>query len=276
MACQQLVLISQIPPGHIDRTFPPIGFLIENNVNGTHRQIGSEFFSGVPYQAIIPGANEYKLFSYGQTCFVDFDDSNFKRFDRNAIQQVDQFGLPHAKKCERADEFISSITCMNEVGSDCRRGLFFTCDTAINCQLSGDITKVKTVTGNKGAVCPFSTVITGISCLSSGVRTDDDKFSIPCIEMELTCEKMNFIPGYIPNKQYDDTANDNKTSTVIIIGLSIGLPLLIVLGLVCLCCLPDDVIAINPSSIPIQEQSSIKDYENGPINNYTMRKRNRF
>jgi hypothetical protein len=115
-----------------------------------------------------------------------------------------------------------------------------------------------------------------MACLSAGVRTDDDKFSIPCIEMELTCEKMNFIPGYIPNKPDDNTTSENKTSTVIIIGLSIGLPLLIVLGLVCLCCLPDDVIDIKPSSIPIQEKSSIRDYENGPINNYTMRKRNRF
>lgn len=272
IACQKLNVVPQNPSGHMERNFPDIGFLTDKNVKATYyNQIDSDGknWIGVPYQAIRPGQGHVDLWNYGETCFTKFEDSEFNVQGREfAVQRVNLAGTKHGVRCSDEHDFISFISCQYD--GDCRRGLEITCDAAPTCKMDGETIKITTPDGQVGGICPFGTVLKGISCLSA---SEHEGHSIPCVKMQLECAKVvydeHFDPGK-PKRHEDKIGNALKT---VLIGLGVGLPLIVVASIACLCCLPDNTI-ISPTNVPVEESARIREYESSvPIYDTGLRYR---
>lgn len=254
IACKSLVVTPQQPTGHTPRVFSPIGFMTENTTKATFVDQPSErHWPGRPYQAIRPTKHYHDMWIYGEKCLVEYDNSNFKVNGLNSVQQVNLKGK--YVRCNDDNEFISHVSCLQQ--DDCRRGLKVTCDAAPSCEMTGEVTKIRQDTGLVGGVCPFGTVIKGIKCLSS---LSSDNVDIPCTELELECAKINYNPGFDPGRPSAPITDNTDTTKTILISLGVGLPLIVVGAIVCLCCLPDNVI-MAPQDVPVQENSMIRDYE---------------
>lgn len=256
MACQNINIVqSGNPPGYTPRDFPGMGFITRNNIKATpvdkvHPKGNN--WHGVPYQALRPSENEVALWHYGDACYVKFEDSNYNiNGPSESIQRVNLIGKNHGVRCSSDHEFISFFSCQFE--NDCRRGLEITCDAAPKCKMTGEVVKIDTPVGEAGGICPFGTVLKGISCLSSSTNTEGE--IIPCVRMELECARVEFDEHFDPGKPSKKHTSDDDTLKIILIGVGVGLPLLIVMGLVCLCCLPD------PDTVPVQESALVKEYE---------------
>ena len=274
IACQKLNINPQQPSGHTSRHFPPTGFITQNSTKATYYdQIDKDGknWHGVPYQAIRPRVSQVDLWNYGRSCFLKFEYSNININGREAsVQRINLAGLDKGARCSDEHNFISYISCQYE--DDCRRGIEITCDVAPKCKMSGDVIKVRSPVGMTGGVCPYGTVMKGISCLHDSASPNEKGESIPCVEMELECATIEYDEHFNPNKPIKPSSNDNNSVKTILIGLGIGLPLIVVLGIVCLCCLPDNTI-ISPQDVPIQESARIREYEAVPIHDYGLRHR---
>jgi hypothetical protein len=260
IGCKELLVT--VPAPSSTSTFSEIGFLTKNDFNakkGTKPAAGSGKFHGRSFQALIPGTDSVKLWSYGDTCTLDFDDSTFKANGEAAVFNVDKAGSQHGSVCDLdKNQFISQVFCIDN-SADCTKGIGFTCDSAPKCTFSGQTRKVTVNTNNFGGIiCPYQHVIVGLSCMHSEIGQGAPG---PCSEVEITCARVIIDPGFNPDKPTTDDDGDNSaTIRAVLIGVGVGLPLLVVAAIVCLCCLPDEVI-LSSSHIPSYDSASVRDYE---------------
>lgn len=265
--CQKLDIIKHTPVNHTKRESPKFGTFSIKKTSVTERTINVRqaewiniiYRDGSPMQAL---DNSYTPWRYGEMCFAEFD-----TFKAAKLHIVNRKGV--LSKCEKENEYVTFISCVEK--GQCQKGFNFTCHSVNSCITGGD-------TYESTTTCPYGSVIVGLEC------TGDHEVS-PCSTFKVQCKTISFDPSYTPPSPSPSPSpsNDNgnivnKDATKIILGLAIGIPLLIILGLVCLCCVPDEAIlndtheaAHQYTAVSTESQFINDDYDG--VDRYNLRKR---
>ena len=259
MSCKNISITSTIPAGHRDTNFSPIGFLTNPTFVASKASRPTEItFNGKPFQAIhLRNEKEIELWNYGRQCRVPVQDSQFRNLDQqDAFHIVTQKG--DTARCDTGrNEYVSHVFCIDN-DANCFKGIGLTCDAAKTCEFTGELIRRSAQSSAETLSCPFGSVITGIKCIQEAIGSDPLP---PCAHVEIECMKVQINPGFDPEKPSKNNNGDDKSTTrAILIGLGVGIPLLVVAAIACLCLLPDETI-LSTNNVPVSESARVKDYE---------------
>jgi hypothetical protein len=232
MYCKQVDRRPVKNPHFVYPQTPPVGIVVNMNNNATNTVINAANWKGSPIQSINPHSNGIVEWHYGQFCHVEFS--------KSVSANMDLFPSAYAPNeiitcSNNPNDFISQLRCPT---TDCRAGIEVRCETAPTCRLGGEPHTVKQQR-DEIPVCPFGMVLTGITCKSTTSPTT------PCEKVEIRCQRVIFDPNYTPQKPGGSTPDDKSTLQVVLISLGIGLPLIIISAIACLCCIPDNETEVN-------------------------------
>lgn len=269
IACQELDITYTPPVNHVPTSFSSIGFLTEPTFiaskNSELKQETLSKFNGKPFQAIQTSTTEdstsndkVPLWSYGNECIVNAQNSNFNIFKDDAQKKATQRNIRISCDTSKS-EFISHVFC-NDRSNNCFNGIAFYCDAAPKCKMTGQTITKEQNARHVPVVCPFGTVMTGITCTEPS-NSDPDKELGPCAQVKIDCSVITIDPNFNPEiPSGDDDGDDKSTTRAILIGLGVGLPLVVIGAIACLCLLPDETI-LSTNDVPVSESARVRDYE---------------
>lgn len=249
LLCRPVNITAIKPEGHDFPSIPPIGFFVTNSRDYTAKSLPTDnLWRGEPIQSINVVSGSIKTWTYGKNCGVNQYDST----------SVIPGTVPKSTNrdnqrifCDDPNAFITFLKCL---GDDCRTGLSFYCDTFHKCPLTGDAIKIEQKQSTEQPVCPFGTVMTGLTCIQKEI--DQGKY-VPCGRVKIECKRVNYDPAAPPTPAPTPVDPSGGTSLkTILIALGIGLPLLIVAAIVCLFCIPDNGPTLSNQSLPPVTESS--------------------
>jgi len=231
ITCLPIIITPTAAVEYVYPQTPTLGFLVKNNHKSTSVVINEANWVGTPIQGINPQDNGIVEWHYGRSCYVDYE------YSRSAVAGATfpSINIPDKTVACGHNEFIVQTRCLT---NDCRNGMEVRCETAPHCLVNDESPTIVTSSSTEQPICPFGQVMTQITCKSIGTEGTQ---LIPCERVEIKCQTVVFDSNYNPTKPPSPDSGDSKNSLkIIIISLGVGLPLIVLSAIACLCCIPDN------------------------------------
>lgn len=272
--CKKLDITHTKPSDHEFPTKSSIGLISDTRDQFTatnKKQASSGNWVGTPIQGIVPNREFVREWRFGQTCHVKYENSLASRAINIPQRTINTPGTVPVT-CPEVNQFISFLKCNDP---NCLHGFDIYCDVAPSCRLDGEIVNVSPRRNEEGQiieipVCPFNMVMVGLACTDTESKTGST--TEPCNIFSIACKELVYDPNYNPtNPPLPSGGDDGGSTKTIIIALGIGIPLLIVAAIVCLCCIPD----INPTKAT-KSQITRNEYDVVRSDYETLRRRRKM